>query len=187
MKNFVVAGILAGTLAFSGAAMATEVMGMGTPNAEQFRDQVASANAYEIIAGNIAESHANSAAIKEFGRKMAKDHTAANDKLAEISGLNKTQFNERLQPGADGKFKSSALLSTTAVAELNSLNSKSNRDFEKTYITDQVERHKETVALLEDYAKDGDSARLKAFATEILPVVRGHHAEAEKIRANLEK
>ena len=77
------------------------------------------------------------------------------------------------------------LIDSDHSTELNRLDSKSNDDFDKTYVADQVRGHEDAVAMLEDYAKNGDDAKLKDFARQILPTVREHLARAKALRAQI--
>jgi putative membrane protein len=185
MKLSLIAGVLALAMASAGTASATEVLGMGTPSAEQFRNKAASSDAFEIVSSKMAQTHATDPQIKDFAAMMIRDHTASTDKLVALGGISKASIDTKMQPGKDGKYEGNDLLSTTQAAELNSLNAKSNADFDQTYMEDQVKGHKDAVALMEDYAKDGDNAKLKAFAAEVLPTIKEHLAMAQKIEARI--
>lgn len=187
MKLSLAAGLLAITMAGAGTASATEVLGMGTPSAEQFRAKATSSDAFEITSSKIALTHAINAGVKDFATMMVRDHTATTDKLVAIGGISKASLESKMEIGKDGKYAGNDLISTSQAADLNSLNSKSNADFDKTYMDDQVQGHKDAVALMEDYAKNGDNAKLKAFAAEVLPTIKEHLAAAQKLDASLDK
>jgi len=187
MKFSIAASVLALAMIGAGSASATEVLGMGTPSSEQFRAKMTSSDAFEITSSKIAETHATNAQIKDFAAMMIRDHTASTDKLVALGAINKASIEKKMEPGKDGKFASNDLFSMSQANELNSLNSKSNADFDKTYMNDQVSGHKDAVAMLEEYAKSGDNAKLKAFAAEVLPTVKSHLEMAQKIDAELDK
>lgn len=187
MKLSLAASVLALAMIGAGSASATEVLGMGTPSAEQFRMKAAASDAFEITSSKIAQTHATNAQIKDFAAMMIRDHTASTDKLVALGGISKASIETKMQPGKDGKYAGNDLISSSKADELNSLNAKSNADFDKTYMDDQVQGHKDAVALMEDYAKNGDNAKLKAFAAEVLPTIKEHLAMAQKIDAKLDK
>jgi putative membrane protein len=187
MKLSLAAGALTLAMIGAGSASATEVLGMGTPSAEQFRAKASSSDAFEIVSSKIAQTHATDAEIKDFAAMMIRDHTATTDKLVALGGVSKASLEKKMETGKDGKYQSSDLFSMTQANELNSLSAKSNADFDKTYMDDQVQGHKDAVALMEDYAKNGDNAKLKAFAAEVLPTIKEHLAMAQKIDAKLDK
>ena len=175
---FLSASLLAGT------ASAKEILGMGTPNATQFRAKATASDAFEVLSSRIALTHATNPDLKSFARMMIDDHTKSTNKLVALGGISKASLKTKMKPGRDGKFVSNDLLGSNA-DELNSLDSKSNDDFNKTYIDDQVKGHEDAVSLLEDYAKNGDNAKLKDFAKDILPTVKEHLAKAKALQKAL--
>jgi putative membrane protein len=186
MKFRIAAALLATTFLIAPAG-ATERLGMGTPNATQFRAKASSSDAFEVLSSKIALTHATTPELKDFARMMITDHTASTDKLVALGGISKKSLKTKMEPGSDGKWKENDLLDSSHADELNSLDSKSNGDFNKTYIDDQVNGHKDMVSLLEDYAKNGDNAKLKQFASDILPTVREHLAKAQQIQHMIER
>ena len=46
--------------------------------------------------------------------------------------------------------------------------------FDKAYVADQIQSHQETAALLGDYEKSGNDAKLKTWAKTTLPKVEMH-------------
>jgi putative membrane protein len=188
MKYIQVIGAAAMTFALTtGTASAKEVLGMGTPDAQQFRHKVLASDAFEIESGNIALSHATKASVKSFARMMVKDHIATTNKLIAIGGISKKSILAKMRPGSDGKYAANDLFGTEDAATLNSLASKSNDDFNKSYIDEQVEAHKDAVSLLEGYGNSGDNAKLKTFAQETLPKVQGHLTMAQTLDRQLDK
>ena len=87
MKISLAASVLALAMTGAGTASATEVLGMGTPSAEQFRAKATSSDAFEITSSKIAQTHATDAQIKDFAAMMIRDHTASTDKLVALGGI----------------------------------------------------------------------------------------------------
>jgi putative membrane protein len=187
MKISLGAGLATLLLVSAGTASATEVLGVGTPSAEQFRQKATSSDAFEIVSSKLALTHSTDKSVKRFARMMIKDHTATTDKLIAIGGISKESLDVKMTPGTDGKYQSNDLLSSSQAADLNSLASKSNDDFNKTYLDDQVQGHKDAVSLMEDYAKNGDNAKLKEFASDTLPTIKEHLTKAQSLDAQLDK
>jgi putative membrane protein len=185
MKLKLAAALLAATVIVS-PALAKEILGVGTPDATQFRAKATASDAFEILSSKIAKTHATDPDLKAFAEMMIADHTASTNALVAIGGISKASLETKMNAGPDGKWAANDLLDSDHANELNSLDSKSNDDFNKTYIDDQVKGHKDAVALLEDYAKNGDNAKLKAFAAKILPTVKEHLAKAEGLQKKLE-
>ncbi len=187
MKLRTIAFLLAtASFAVTGPAAAKEILGVGTPDATQFRAKATASDAFEVLSSKIAQTHATDADLKEFARMMVRDHTRTTDELVAIGGISKASLETKMKPGADGKWAANDLLDSDHANELNSLDSKSNGDFDKTYIDDQVKGHKDAVALMEDYSKNGDNPKLKAFAAKVLPTIREHLAKAQALQSRLE-
>lgn len=176
----------AALLATANVASAKEILGIGTPNATQFRAKATASDAFEILSSKIALTHATNPDLKMFAQMMIDDHTKSTNQLVALGGISKASLKAKKKPGANGKYVSNALIDTDHANELNSLNSKSNDDFNTTYIDDQVKGHEDAVSLLEDYSKNGDNAKLKAFAASILPTVKMHLAKAQGLQKVLE-
>jgi putative membrane protein len=172
---------LSASLLVGGGASAKEILGIGTPNATQFRAKASASDAFEVLSSKIALTHATDPDIKSFAQMMIDDHTKSTRKLVAIGGISMASLKTKMKPGHDGKYVGNDLLGSNA-DELNSLDSKSNDDFNKTYINDQVKGHEDAVSLLEDYARNGDNAKLKAFAHDILPTVKEHLAKAKDLQ-----
>ena len=169
------------------AASATEVMGMGTPSDVQFRQKAMSSDAFEIASSKIALNNSTDASVKDFAQMMIADHTKTTDKLVALGAISKASIETKMAPGADGKYQSNDVFSTMQASELNSLAAKSNDDFNKTYMDDQVSGHKDAVSLMQDYAKNGDNAKLKSFASEVLPKIQEHLSKAQALDDTLNK
>lgn len=184
MKFRLATALLAATVLASPVA-AKEILGMGTPDATQFRAKATASDAFEVLSSRIAKTHATDPDLKMFAEMMIADHTKSTNDLIALGGISKASLETKMNPGSDGKFVANDLIDSDHANELNSLNSKSNDDFNKTYIADQVKGHENAVALLEDYAKNGDNPRLKEFANKILPTVKEHLAKAQGLQKKL--
>jgi len=149
-------------------AAAVGAMGANAPRtAEGFVKNAALSDMYEIEASKLAEAHAKSPEIKKFAREMIADHTKTTAKLkpaAKAAGITPpTELDNRRQ-GLINNLK-------TAGA-----------DFDKTYATQQAASHQEALDLMQNYAKNGENAQLKAVAAEAEPIV-AHHLEMAKALA----
>jgi putative membrane protein len=68
---------------------------------------------------------------------------------------------------------------------LDNLNAATAKDFDKTYIDQQVAAHDETLTLLKGYGDNGGDAGLKAAAAKTVPKVQAHLDKAKAIQAKL--
>ncbi|HEX4695701.1 DUF4142 domain-containing protein [Sphingomonas sp.] len=130
--------------------------------AQQFVDTAAKSDAFEIATAKLAESNAASADVKAFARKMITDHTNSTAKI-------KAAAAKSTPPVTPDPTMTDAQKSM--LADLGKLKG---ADFDKQYVSGQIDAHEQALTLMKNYADAGDSAPLKAAAGEIAPVVQGH-------------
>src|SRR6185312_6141864 len=150
--------------------MAVPVIAWSADSPDQsFFKHAAEGGMSEVEAGNLAQSKGSSAAVKDFGAMMVKDHTAANDKLKSIA----TSENISLPSSP----------STGQMAAKAKLEVLSGATFDKAYIKGQIKAHKQTVALFKKEVASGQDAQAKSFAQETLPTIRTHLKKIREIAA----
>lgn len=141
-----------------------------TPSGQEFVDRAAKSDAFEIAAAKLALTNAASDAVKAFAQDMAKAHT---DSTAKIKAAAKEAMPAITpQPALTGE-------QNDTLADLGKLKG---ADFDRKYMSGQVEAHEDALALMENYSKNGDVAPLKAVAAEIAPVVKRHLDEARALK-----
>jgi len=140
-----------------------------TPDKSFFKN-AAEGGIAEVDAGNLAGQKGNSQAVKDFGAMMVKDHSAANDKLKSIAAAENVELPTK-----------PSMSQMAAKAKLDVL---SGDTFDKAYIKNQVKAHERTVALFRKEISSGSDSQAKAFATETLPVIRGHLKKIRQIAAD---
>jgi len=157
--------------ATAAAVGATSAATMGSHDTGAFVDNATQGNMYEIKAAQIAQQKATSADVKAFAKMMVTDHTAISNEMKPlITKAGKTP---------------AAALDQRRQGLLDNLNAASAKDFDKTYIDQQVAAHDETLSLLKGYADNGDDAGLKAGASKTIPKVQAHLDKAKAIQAKL--
>lgn len=187
MRSFAVASALVALAALPVAAQVNNPAGMapGTPQSQPgraaphepntqdrlFIQLVAAGGVAEVNAARTAEGKAESAAVKEFGRRMTQDHTKANDQLAGLARAAKVPLPERADPDAEAKR-----------AEMERLSGKA---FDLAYMRQQIVDHQKTITLLQWEISLGQDDALQRYAMETLPVVMGHLEMAQGILAQL--
>lgn len=128
----------------------------------------ANAGMTEIQLGQLAQQKGVSKDVKDFGAMMEKDHTAAGDKLKALA-----QSKNITLPSA---------LSSDSQKDVDDLQKKSGKDFDKAYINLMVDDHKKVISAFEDESKKGSDADIRAFADSTLHTLRHHLQEAEKCK-----
>jgi putative membrane protein len=134
-----------------------------------FAVELAEGNATEIAAARVCMERCESADAREFGRMMVEDHTAAGKKFGTLVASKHITL-----PVLKTPFRLEVMLSATAPA-----------DFDVEYMGQMVAGHQKVVVLLGKEASLGKDADLRKFASELLPTVLHHQAEAERISAKL--
>ncbi len=143
---------------------------VGTVSAEMthttkgFATAAAISDVYEVTAGKIALQRSHNADVKEFAQKMIDAHTKTTEKLKSILPVG-------IVPPAHVDDRRQGML--------NNLRGANAADFDHRYIVQQVAAHKEADILMRGYAKDGDNAAIKSFATNTGQDVKMHLTMAE--------
>jgi putative membrane protein len=161
MKQFAAAMILWVPAA---AAFSAEI-----PDAKFYRD-AAEGGIAEVAMGNLAQQKAESASVKEFGARMVKDHSAANEKLKALA-----------------QSKNITLPANPSVAEMEAkakLQALSGQSFDKTYIKGMLQDHQQDIAVFRQEASSGRDPDARAFASATLPTLEAHLKMIQAIAAN---
>lgn len=122
----------------------------------------------EVEFGNLALEKTSNPQVKDFANMMVSDHGKANEELKAIAKMKNITL-----PGA---------LDEEHQKKMTELNGKTGKDFDKAYVEAMVDGHDKTLKLMQDEAKDGKDADLKAFASKTSPVVNTHLVMIKKIR-----
>ena len=124
---------------------------------------------YELEAAKIAMAKSKSPAIKKFAQQMMTDHTASSTKLKGL--LPSSGANVALPTAMDERRK----------GMIDNLNAANAADFDKVYMDQQSNAHREASELFHTYADRGDNAALKGFAAELAPKIDMHKQMAETL------
>lgn len=150
--------------ASSSAAADTSIPGPAasvTPD-QAFADDAAASDAFEIQTSQLAASKAKSAKVKTFAEAMIKAHTQSTAKLKTAAAAASPAITPQPQ------------LTPMQQQTLEALTAQSGAEFDTAYKQAQAEAHQMTLDKLKAYSASGAQAPLKAFATEMVPVVTGH-------------
>lgn len=121
------------------------------------------ANLTEIAAGKLAAKNADSAAIKRYGRMLAKDHAAADHKLAALASRRDFTM-------------------TGEAHDLSALETKKGADFDGAFITQMIKDHGEAIAMVKHALDTCDDKEVHALLDQTLPVLQKHQTEAVKLQ-----
>ena len=118
--------------------------------------------------GKLAQDHASSQAVKDFGQHMVDDHSKANDELKSLA----QQKNVTLPADLDAKDKAT-------IDRLSKLNGAA---FDRAYMRDMVADHKKDIAEFQKESNSGLDADVKAWASKTLPTLQQHLQLAESTK-----
>jgi putative membrane protein len=108
----------------------------------------------------IAALRANSSQVRQFAQRMADDHVRANRKLKEIA------WSKDLEVCSEMDERRAKLLLA--------LQRRTGDDFDREYLTLQVDQHRRAVQLFRQHAQSGHDGELRGFAEAKLPALEAH-------------
>jgi putative membrane protein len=124
----------------------------------------------EVELGQLAQQKASNPAVKNFGAMMVKDHTAANDKLKALAASEQVSLPD-----------SPSLMQKASKTKLDMLSGDS---FDKSYVKDMIDDHKDDIKEFQKEITDGKDPQAKAFASATLPTLQMHLERIESIAAS---
>ena len=122
----------------------------------------------EVELGKVAGEKASSSQVKDFGARMVKDHTQANDELKGIAEKKGVTLSSSLDARHQAMVDRMSKLSGPA--------------FDQAYIKGMVRDHEKTVALFKSEAESGQDPDVKAFASKTLPTLEDHCSSIKSIQ-----
>jgi putative membrane protein len=114
----------------------------------------------EVRLGEIASRQGATSQVRDFGRRMVRDHTKANERLMRIAS--------RLGVNLPTEMSAQHQDAINRLADMRGDN------FDSAYIEDQWRDHKATVAAFRMEADQGQNPALKRFAARTLPTLEEH-------------
>lgn len=139
--------------------MARGTLGVKISDAE-FATKAASDGMVEVEWSKIASESAVNPQLKYFARMIIRDYGKINKELASIAG----KKNITLPLTLDDENEKKSI----------ELNEKSRADFDKAYTEAIAKKNKKVFELMQQEAKDGKDADVKAFAAKNVSVVQSH-------------
>jgi putative membrane protein len=143
----------------------TAIHAQGDITPQQFVDRVATSDMFEIESSRLAVQRGQLPATRSFAEHMITDHSAGSTRLAQVI--------------AGSSLTVPMALDSEHEKMLARLNAASPAEFDATYISNQKTGHKAAVELFTNYAATGSEPALRAFAAEMLPLLRNHQNEVQ--------
>jgi putative membrane protein len=126
----------------------------------QFAKEAAEGGMDEVKLGQLAEERGESQVVKDFGKRMVDDHSAANHELMDIASRQNISLPADLNSHDQTTYNELAKLSGPA--------------FDRAYARMMVRDHEKDVAAFKKQADTGSDEGLKNFAAKTLPTLEEH-------------
>jgi putative membrane protein len=127
---------------------------------KKFVEKASKANTAEIQLGKLASEKAESPEVKQFGERMVKDHTAAEDKLQKIAGEKGITPSTKMDASSQRLYEK--------------LQKLSGAQFDRDYIEHMVSDHEKDVKEFKSEAKSAKDPQVKSFAQNTAPTLEEH-------------
>jgi putative membrane protein len=151
-----------GTASIAGGALAAKD--------RRFIEKAARSGMAEVEMGKLAQDKAASNQVKAFARKMAEDHSKANDELKQLAAAKGVTLPTDI-PAKDRR-------------EINKLSKLSGADFDREYMKSMVSDHQKDVSEFKSESKSSRDNDVKNFAAKTLPTLQQHLGLAESTKAS---
>lgn len=142
---------------------------IGGHSAAMFVQNARISDLYEIEAARTALCRSQSPYVRRFAQTMIDDHE------------NSIQQLSKAVRGKDVEAKLPARIDKRRRAMIEHLAEASDQEFDRTYLSQQKEAHREALTLFEGYASSGEGSPLGAYASGAIPVLRQHHEMLEAL------
>ena len=121
----------------------------------------------EVQMSRVAALRANANPVRSFAQSMAEDHSKARRKLKEIALSRDFRVSDRLDE------KRADILMT--------LQRYAGDEFDREYLTQQVDQHRRAVRLFREQAQKGGNDELRTFAESNLAALEAHLKSAQDL------
>ena len=146
--------------------------GHSSITAGEFIEKAGTGGQAEVEMGQLGVKKATNGQVKSFAKRMVTDHTKANQELL---------------AAAKGKGEVPAARDMAHKAMMDKFeHQEAGKEFDRDYMEQMVNDHKEDVDLFERAADDTKlDAELRAYAKKTLPTLREHLTQAQAIESKL--
>lgn len=174
--NYKLTLICALAIATSGLMMAQDTPQLSDP---EIASVAVVANQIDIDYGKVALERSKNKEVIDFANRMIEDHKAViNQAVALVTKLSVTPMDNAV----------SQSLLTQSKETLKKLNSVSKKDFDKTYIDNEVAYHEAVISAVKDVLiVQAKNAELKDLLEAVLPALEAHLGHAKMAQSKISK
>ena len=166
-KIFLAAPILLAAIAWAQPAANVAL----SHSESSFLKDAAAGGIAEVKFGQLAEQNAASQQVKDFARRMIKEHSTMNSQLQSLAASKKVE----LPTDMGIKEKASYKL----------LSAKKGADFDRAYMSDMVKDHEADIKDFQKQADSGTDSEVRALASRDLPTLRAHLSTAQQVASEV--
>ena len=159
-------------LALAMAATPALAQDPGSRQTREFVQAASQSDMFEMLEGQTVVAYSTDPGVRAFAQMMIRDHGATTTALLDAAAK------AGLAPPAPG-------ISNDQAEFLAALQSAQGRDFDRVYARQQVLAHHAALVTQRDYAATGDASAVRRAATTAVPIVSGHLAMAERLKAQI--
>ena len=134
---------------------------------ENFAKKAAEGGMAEVKLGQLAQEKGSNPAVKNFGRRMVRDHSKADEELKSTTSKENIALPSEMDKSDQTTYDRLSKLSGDA--------------FDRAYARDMVKDHTQDVSEFQKEAKNGQNEAIKSFASQTLPTLQNHLDEARKM------
>lgn len=167
--NRIAAALLTSLMTLSLAAAGVAQVNRDRPSRRdaQFLREAAQGGVAEVRMGRLAMRMGRNNSVRQFGRRMVEDHSAANQELIDIATTEGVRVPRT--PGPQHMAMMSRLQRLSGPA------------FDRAYMAEMVRDHRKDVAAFANEARNGSGRDVREFARRTLPTLREHLRMAVEI------
>lgn len=136
------------------------------PEETSFIQQTAVGGLMEVEAGNLTLQKTKFEQVKDFAKRMIKDHTQANNELQTLASGMGIKLPGALPSAEQNRF--------------DAMKQMTGNEYDQNYMDMMVNDHAKTIDLFNG-ASRFDNPELRSFALKMLPVLNEHHRTAIKL------
>jgi putative membrane protein len=137
----------------------------------RFISNFTSDNMLEASLGKLAEQKAENPAVKQFGQRMDTDHNKIQNDWVNMA----TQNGLTLRTGMGARHR----------AKLTRLQKLSGKEFDKAYMTQAVQDHKDDIDYFQREGQAAHSSQVRDLVASTLPTLQDHFKQAKEVGAQV--
>jgi len=138
---------------------------------KDFFHEATTDNVLEVQLGQLAERRAQNSAVRQFAQRLVADHTKQQNEWLSMASNNGLGFT----PGMGKNHRK----------KLTKLQKVNGRDFDRAFMTQMVQDHKDYIDYFEKEGRAAHSNQVRRLVERDLPILRNHFNQAKQVGARV--